>query len=112
MSGSYSGKEPVYGEWSRSMVSLGNHDDFTITMPSNVDTVLGLSFGQGGYGSEVFGCYILGMDIGFAMSMEMPFPMSLVISSSRNKISVEVSGNYTMVESLAMAGGVYCYIPA
>ena len=94
------------------MVSLGSHDDFTITMPSNVDTVLGLSFGQGGFGFEVLGYYILGMGMGFAMSMEMPYPMALVISSSGNKISVEVKGSYTMVETLAMAGGVYCYIPA
>lgn len=112
VSGNYEGKEPVYGEWSESMVSLGSHDDFTITMPSNVDTVLGLSFGQGGYGFEVLGYYILGMDMGFAMSMEMPYPMALVISSSGNKISVEVSGSYTMVETLAVAGGVYCYTPA
>lgn len=111
VSGSYSGKEPVYGEWNVSMVSPsgGNHD-FTITMPSNIGTLLGLSFSGTQY-NPVIGCYILGMSAGSVVSMQFMTVITIQISTSGNKINLAINSDEVPSEGL-INGGRYCYLPA
>ena len=113
VSGSYSGKEPVYGEWDEGMVSpsTGTYD-FVITMPSNIDELMGLTFGDGGYYSSIIGYYIIGMGAGMAMSMQYPQIANVEIFTSGNKINITLDGNYSDPEEFMSAGGRYCYIPA
>lgn len=111
VSGSYSGKEPVYGEWGESMVSSVGRNSFTITMPSNIGTLLGLSFGATSYYSTVIGYYILGMDAGYALSMQYLAPVSIQINISGNKINLSISYAEMSAEELT-GGGRYCYLPA
>ena len=111
VSGSYSGNEPVYGEWDESMVSSVGFNSFTITTPSNIGTLLGLSFG-GTQQPSVIGYYILGMDAGFALPMQFPTVVSIQISTSGKKINLKLNSSTGISAEAFTNGGRYCYLPA
>ena len=111
VSGSYSGNEPVYGEWDESMVSSVGRTSFTITTPSNIGTLLGLSFG-GTQQPSVIGYYILGMDAGFALTMRILTVVSIQISTSGKKINLTLNSSTGISVEALTNGGRYCYLPA
>lgn len=110
VSGSYSGKEPVYGEWDESMVSQGSEYTFTITMPSNIYTLTGVTFGGMQY-SSIYGYYIQGMNAGVVLSLRQLYAFPVQVSASGSKIIVSSDTGGVPAEEL-IAGGRYCYLPA
>lgn len=104
-------QEPVYGKWDESMVSSVGFNSFTITMPSNIGTLLGLSFG-GTQQPSVIGYYILGMDAGFALPIQFPTVVSIQISTSGKKIKLTLNSSTGISAEAFTDGGRYCYLPA